>query len=106
MEVPFVSDNQVCFHGNHHYSFCSVTTAGLDYIDISPVPLQFDEINTVETLIITVIDDSILENDESFFGLLSSDDSAVILSPQQATITIVEDNDGTPHSIALYNNTL
>ena len=49
---------------------------------------------------IQLIDDSILENDETFFIMLTSTDSAVTVNPNAATVTI-NDDDGKPIIIFL-----
>ena len=42
---------------------------------------------------INIIDDSILENNETFTAVLSTEDLDVLIDPTSATVTIV-DNDG------------
>ena len=49
---------------------------------------------------IQLIDDSILENDETFFVMLTSTDRAVTINPNAATVTI-NDDDGKPIIIFL-----
>ena len=62
-----------------------------------PVQLTFDGNTDRLPVTITIIDDSILENTEDFFAVLATSDAAVSLSPEQATINILEDNDGIYH---------
>ena len=67
----------------------------MDFVDpVTPIPLLFDAITTSIPVTVIINDDAILENNEDLFSLLSTTDAAVNLIPQQATITIVEDNDG------------
>lgn len=41
---------------------------------------------------IQLVDDNVLENDENFFVILSSLDSAVLTNPSTATVTINNDD--------------
>lgn len=41
---------------------------------------------------IPLVDDSIRENDETFFVMLSSSDGAVVINPSAATVTINNDD--------------
>lgn len=73
-----------------------IAAVGNDFIGFSvPVPLVFDGATTTLPVTITIIDDSVLENNEHFLSLLRTDDPTVVLDPQQATINIQEDNDST-----------
>ena len=56
--------------------------------------LHFDRGNTFFTMNIPILDDDILEYNEIFFANLTKTDNAVILQPDTAEITIIEDNDG------------
>ena len=47
---------------------------------------------------IDIIDDSILENNETFTAVLSTEDIDVLIDPASAFITIV-DNDGKDNSV-------
>ncbi len=67
---------------------------GLDFVDPGPITLQFDGSSTSRTVRITIIDDAIVEDDESFFGNLATTDAAVTVDPDEAEATIIEDNDG------------
>ncbi len=68
---------------------------GLDFVDPGSITLQFNGSYTSQTVRITIIDDAILEHDESFFGKLTATDPAVTVEPDQACAeaTIIEDND-------------
>ena len=48
---------------------------------------------------ISIVSDSILESDESLLVDLTTDDSAIILSPSMATIDILNDDSKDAHSI-------
>jgi len=65
-----------------------------DFVDPLEIVLQFDSVFNSRTATVTIVDDNILESNEIFFGNLASTDSQVIVSPQTAAVTIVEDNDG------------
>ena len=43
---------------------------------------------------ITIVNDELFEDDETFSVSLETDDSAVILSPDTATITILDEDEG------------
>ena len=43
---------------------------------------------------ITIVNDELFEDDESFSVSLETDDSAVILSPDTAIVTIVDEDEG------------
>ena len=43
---------------------------------------------------ITIVNDTLFEDEESFSVSLETDDSAVILSPDTATITVVDEDEG------------
>ncbi len=66
---------------------------GFDFVDPGPITLHFNGSSTSQTVRITIIDDAILEHDESFFGKLTATDPAVTVDPNQAEATIIEDND-------------
>ena len=70
-------------------------SAGSDYIDNSKV-LVFSG-NSAQTVSIQIIDDSISEPSETFFGLLSSADGMtippnILLEPARATAAIINKN--------------
>lgn len=48
--------------------------------------------NQPECANILLVDDDILENDETFFVVLSSSDIAVTINPDTATVTINNDD--------------
>ena len=43
---------------------------------------------------ISIVNDELFEDDESFSVSLETDDSAVILSPDTAVVTIVDEDEG------------
>ena len=43
---------------------------------------------------IIIVNDTIFENDETFSHRIESDDPAVVLNPDTATVTIVDDDEG------------
>ena len=69
---------------------------------VVPRLLLFDASTTSVPVTVIINDDAILENNEEFFSLLSTTDAAVILDPQRANITIVEDSDGNLSIILLF----
>ena len=64
---------------------------GSDYISETDSFL-FDPVGTNYIITITLIDDMILEFNESFFVDLSTDEVGVILTPTSAVITIIDDD--------------
>ncbi len=66
---------------------------GLVFVDPGPVTLQFDGSYTSRTVRITIIDDAILDDYESFFGKLTTIDPAVTVDPDLAEVAIYKDND-------------
>ena len=58
--------------------------------------LRFDSTMLSHSVRVAVVDDDILENDEVFLGslALTLPDTDVILDPDEAMVTILEDNDG------------
>ncbi len=66
---------------------------GLDFVDPGPITLQFNGSYTNWTVRMTIIDDAIVEDNESFFGKLTTIDPAVTVDPDQAVVAIYKDND-------------
>ena len=84
----------------------TIPAVGTDFMDFSiPEQLTFDESTDRLPVTITIIDDSILESTEDFFAMLATSDAAVNFNPQQATINILEDNDGKSISLLYYQST-
>ena len=73
------------------YSF-PFSTAPDDFVNTLGIVLQFNGVFRSQPVIIMIENDDILENDETFFGNLEAIDQGVIVAPQRAAITIVEDN--------------
>ena len=63
-------------------------------MDYSPVTttLQFNSATSRDCVRIRIVDDSILEDDEDFFGTLNSTDPSVMVSPDTTRI-LIQDND-------------
>lgn len=73
------------------YSF-PFSTAPDDFVNTLGIVLQFNGVFRSQPVIIMIENDDVLENDETFFGNLEAIDQGVIVAPQRAAITIVEDN--------------
>lgn len=69
------------------------TTAPDDYTAMEILLRFLPGTNESCGIMIPIIDDSVLENNETFDVVLSTADLAVSLNPASATVTIV-DNDG------------
>ena len=68
--------------------------AGSDYTSPGAVTPMFGSTTTSQTVSVVIVDDEILEDDETFLGNLATTDDRVNLNPITATATIIEDNDG------------
>ena len=81
----------------------ATSTAPADYNSPAvPITLQFTPDVSVKEVVVTIINDDIIENAERFAGVLSTIDRAVILNPGRASVEITEDpNDGEP--LLFYN---
>ena len=64
-----------------------------DYAQPTPTDLTFLPGTTLQCASISISDDAILENDESFSVQLTSTDPAVTLSPSASSATITIGND-------------
>ena len=74
----------------------ATSVAPVDYTAPAlPIPLQFSGDQLVQTVVIPIENDDIVENTENFEGVLFTIDPAVILAPMTADVNIV-DNDGKP----------
>ena len=71
----------------------ATSTAPVDFVGLDNVVLQFDENTLTRPIVLTIIDDAILEDEENFFGNLSTSDGAVDLLPVTTRINILELND-------------
>ena len=79
--------------------FCLVSTSYFsiapdDYNPVSDVQLTFSPGQTTQTFNVNILDDNVLEYTERLFVAAMTDDSSVTVAPDQANITIL-DNDGT-----------
>ena len=78
-------------------------TAGFDYIASSGV-LTFTNGETVKTFTVPILQDTIVEGDETFtISLASQDQSAQILSPSNTLVTIIDDDAGFKLSSPTYS---
>lgn len=72
----------------------ATSIGAVDFVALDSVVLQFDENTLTIPIVITIVDDSILEDLEFFFGNLTTSDEAVDLLPDTTTINIQEIGDG------------
>ena len=63
-----------------------------DYSGTSPMTLEFSSSVVSITVPVTIVDDDILENPETFSAVLTTADTDVFLQPYMATVSII-DND-------------
>ena len=68
----------------------ATSIASLDFNPLIDVSLQFDASTTSHKVIVTIVNDDILEDSETFSGNLRTSDSAVDVNPQIAIVTIFE----------------
>ena len=68
------------------------SSADLDYDNMPAVRLQFEPFHTVNTVDIAIMDNPSLEPIELFFGELTTTLSTVVLDPQRASISIIDDD--------------
>lgn len=66
--------------------------ANVDFSALSSTSLFFSGASGVECFSISILDDSIVEQNETFSVLLTSSNSATEISPSSATVTINDDD--------------
>ena len=80
-------------------------TSNEDFIPLTDVVLTFNESSSTQVVNVTIVNDNILEDQETFFVVLSTDDPAVMLGvegvAQRTRIEIIDDGKvlGNPPSI-------
>ena len=81
----------------------TATSSGvLDFLNLTDLVLEFDEDTLALEINVTIIDDDILENFETFFAFLDTDDPQVDLPPDTAEVEIRDIDDGkTIHECAV-----
>ena len=65
-----------------------------DYIEVISLKVVLSATVTQWYTQISIVNDELFEDDETFSVSLETDDSAVILSPDTATVTIVDEDEG------------
>ena len=66
-------------------------TATEDYVSISGLTLIFNLTVPFFQVPVTIVDDNIVEGDQSFFGILNHPVGHVVLNPARANVTISGD---------------
>ena len=70
-------------------------TSNEDFIPLTDVVLTFNESSSTQVVNVTIVNDNILEDQETFFVVLSTDDPAVMLGvegvAQRTRIEILDD---------------
>ena len=73
----------------------SFSVAPMDYIQNTPVTLQFENCNMTQCHCIPIVDDDVLEGNETFYVTLEAADDLerdnIVLDPVNGTIEIVDD---------------
>ena len=75
------------------FSTTDGTATSIDPLDFNPltdVVLQFNASTSSIPVIVTIVDDHILENSETFFGNLRTSDSSVVVGSRRTNVTILE----------------
>ena len=83
----------------HTHSLCRCVHSGIsflppalsDYTSVS-TDLTFNSGTTNQTVMIPIVGDNVVESTESFSVSLTTGDSAVMLNPSTATVTIQDDD--------------
>ncbi len=70
----------------------ATSTGAIDFTSVSPTPLTFDMNRLFNTFTISINNDAILEYPEIFFARLRSLDGSVDVGPDNATVTILEED--------------
>ena len=68
----------------------ATSLAPLDFNPLTDESLQFNASSTSHTVMVTIVNDDILENSETFSGHLMTSDSAVDFDSQVANVNILE----------------
>ena len=84
----------------HNLFFLSFSAVGSDFENVNPdpFPLTFNFFNQNQAMglcaPVTIVDDLIFEDDESFYALLSDPNNipGLVLAPSLARITIIDDD--------------
>ena len=80
-------------------------TAAPDDYSVLQNPLTFTPgVNVSCTTVVPIIDDTVLEDNQTFNVVLSTEDSKVLVDPASATVTII-DNDGEIAYLLIYIET-
>ena len=75
------------------FSTSDGTATSIDALDFNPltdVVLQFNASTSSIPVVVTIVDDGILENSETFFGNLRTSDSGVVVDSRRVNVTILE----------------
>lgn len=68
----------------------ATSVAPIDFMSVTGSSLIFGPSTTSLPVVVSIVDDNIVENPEFFFGNLSTTDGAVLLAPDFTTVTILE----------------
>ena len=74
--------------------FISLPSAGSDYTTISQQVTFLGAGSTRAAVRVPILDDSSIENNEIFTGVLSSSEPNVAIGDETATVTILDDDGG------------
>lgn len=69
-----------------------VLAADMDFLASSSTSLFFSGASGVECFNVSILDDNIVERNETFSVLLTSSNSAIEISPSSAMVTIIDDD--------------
>ena len=77
--------------GIHVCVYVGILLAGMDFQPLA-IELTFSALDRILCANITILDDEILENNETFTVQLSSNDPDAIVAVPQSTVTIIDDD--------------
>ncbi len=69
----------------------ATSTGPADFVALSNVTLEFSAGTSSHQVTVTIVNDDIVEDPETFFGNLTTSDDSVQLAPRTATVTIREE---------------
>ncbi len=77
------------------HAWCCISTAGSDYTSVTDYTLSFaagSPVNSMSCVDIVILEDSAVEDIERFYVELSTSDPVNILSPDNASVSILDDD--------------
>lgn len=92
MKVLKLESITIIMYDHRSINLQYLNLGGRDFVLLQPQHLTFDAGNSFNTIAVNITNDESFEMDEQFYGLLSTMDLDVTLSPAQTTIRILNDD--------------